>query len=316
MNLYGVVFLCIATIAWGGMFPAAKIALASLDPITITSVRYLAVTFFLAPLVHFANGQTKWGWSGIAGAVLGGVIGIAGFNVLMLYGLQHTTPERAAVVMALLPLTTGILSWIVGEGRLSLADIASLVVASLGVALLVSHGNWLAFDPGPRGGGDFWVVTGMVCWAGYTLITERVRGLTAAQYTFVATAAGSGVLTLYLIISWSLGLQQVPGFTAIQEATWPLAYMVSIGGVVAILAWSQGVRLVGSLNAALFINLIPITAFVIGVFQGHSILDTDLLGGALVIASLITHNYSRRSNLALAQPDGGSNALRKYQDNQ
>ena len=307
----GVTFLCLATIAWGGMFPAAKIALASLDPVTITFVRYFAVSLVLIPFVWGRHGA-GWNRAGLAGAALGGVIGIAGFNVLMLYGLQHTTPERAAVVMALLPLVTGILRWLIGEERLKALDVVCLSTASLGIFLLVSHGDSSEIWRGSSGGGELMVVGGVVCWACYTIITSRVRSLTAMQYTFAATAAGSlclaPILAMAEIFGWSAALT----ISSFKAAAWPLAYMITLGGAVAIFAWSKGVRLVGSLNAALFINLIPITAFVIGIAAGHSIVTTDLLGGSLVILSLIVHNVVSRSSRTFFSnaPKEKLNALR------
>jgi drug/metabolite transporter (DMT)-like permease len=306
MPLNGIIFLCVATVAWGGMFPAAKLALASLDPVVITSMRYLAVSLLLVPFVRFGGERIEWGGAGMAGAAAGGVIGIAGFNVLMLYGLQRTSPERAAIVMAMLPITTGILRWIVGKGRLTWADIASLLTASLGIVVLVSHGNALELGHERSLGGELLVVAGMLCWACYTLITERARGLSPSQYTTVATTVGSVALAVFLLIAWGCGLFVAPNAAAIRDAAWPLAYMVSAGGLIAILAWSKGVRLVGSLNAALFMNLIPVTAFVVGVFAGHRVLVSDLLGGMLVIAALIAHNISHRQ-----VPDQLLNSRRK-----
>lgn len=311
MNPVGVTFLCLATIAWGGMFPAAKIALTSLDPVTITFVRYVAVSLIFVPFVWFGKRGAGWSWAGLAGAALGGVIGIAGFNVLMLYGLQHTTPERAAVVMALLPLVTGILRWLIGDERLTAMDFGSLSIASLGVALLVSHGDPPEFWYGPSGGGELMVVAGVICWASYTIITDRVRSLTAIQYTTIATTTGSLFLAPILAMSATFGWHPAPTVAAVYDVAWPLAYMITLGGAMAIFSWSKGVRLVGSLNAALFINLIPITAFVVGVVAGHSVVSTDLIGGLLVIFSLVAHNVSRRkARVVLPNLKERLNALR------
>jgi drug/metabolite transporter (DMT)-like permease len=47
-------------------------------------------------------------------------------------------------------------------------------------------------------------------------------------------------------------------------------------------------------NGVLFINFVPITAFAIGVAQGHSFSAAEVIGASLVIGALIANNLYLR----------------------
>ena len=77
--------------------------------------------------------------------------------------------------------------------------------------------------------------------------------------------------------------------------------MSLIGGVLAVLAWNAGIGVLGSANGVLFINLVPITAFAIGVAQGHRFGAAELSGVLLVIGALVVNNVATRESRGIAQ---------------
>lgn len=69
------------------------------------------------------------------------------------------------------------------------------------------------------------------------------------------------------------------------------------GSVLAYLWWNDGVRLVGAGRAALFMNLVPIFAMLIGVVLGRPLLLSQLVGGVLVLVLVLGGVW-----IATAQP--------------
>jgi drug/metabolite transporter (DMT)-like permease len=65
--------------------------------------------------------------------------------------------------------------------------------------------------------------------------------------------------------------------------------------VLAVLAWNAGIAILGPANGVLFINLVPITAFAIGVAQGHRFGASEIIGVVLVIGALLANNLAARS---------------------
>jgi len=62
-----------------------------------------------------------------------------------------------------------------------------------------------------------------------------------------------------------------------------------------VLAWNAGISVLGPANGVLFINLVPITAFAIGVAQGHKFGASEIAGALLVIGALVVNNVATRA---------------------
>ena len=75
---------------------------------------------------------------------------------------------------------------------------------------------------------------------------------------------------------------------------WQLAYVVIVGALAAVLCWNIGVRLLGAPNAALYMNLVPVVAFVIAIVRGYHPDAAELGGAALAVAALIGANLTAR----------------------
>ena len=67
-------------------------------------------------------------------------------------------------------------------------------------------------------------------------------------------------------------------------------------------AWNNGVRLLGPANAALFMNLVPVTAFVIAAIRGTEPSPVELAGAAVTLGALVAANVLARRAAAAAVP--------------
>lgn len=65
--------------------------------------------------------------------------------------------------------------------------------------------------------------------------------------------------------------------------------------MIAVLSRNAVIRGLGGVNSMLYINVVLVAAFVIGVTQGYDVSWVMLLGALLVIGALVANNlYSRR----------------------
>lgn len=66
----------------------------------------------------------------------------------------------------------------------------------------------------------------------------------------------------------------------------------------ALLSWNFGIKLMGAVNRILFINFVPITAFISGVINRHQFSIGELIGTGLIICALIANNqYIKRTTI-------------------
>lgn len=291
--------LVLAPVIWGGMFPVAKAVLPSVDPFTTTAIRYgLGALLFLA-ILFTLEGRASLKFEGHAWRLLVyGTVGFAGFNMLAYSGLAHTQPEHASVIMATMPMITVLVSWVRTRKRPAGFTLLTVAVAFLGVFLVVTNGNPERALQNGEMSGDLLLLTAAVCWVVYTFGASAFPSWSALRFTALSCVLGTvSILTITATLAW-LGDIQLPSLSVVTGLGWEFAYLVVLGAVVAVLSWNTGIRIVGPINGVLFINLVPVTAFLIGVIQGDDFSIDEITGALLVIGALVANNlYSRRQSV-------------------
>lgn len=294
--------LLLAAVSWGGMFQVAKPLLPQIDAFHMTAIRYGGAAFLFAGLLAYREGRGAFRLEGRGMLLwLYGSLGFAGFNLLAFTGLAHSRPEHAAVIMALMPLMTALVNWGMRGTRPASHTLVAIAIALTGVVLVVSNGHLSALSASGQVGGDLLLLLGALCWVFYTLGAARFTHWSPLRYTTLTCLLG--VLSIFAATAamTRLGHIHPPSMAAVQDGLWALAYMVVIGAVIAVLSWNAGIRQLGALNGVLFINFVPVSAFVIGVILGHRFGLAELAGAAFVILALIFNSLlSQRASAHVA----------------
>lgn len=301
--------LLAATLSWGGMFEVAKQALAVMDPYYMTLIRYgAAAVLFLLLLWRTEGLSALWPDSGLLPLLGLGTLGFAGFNLLAFTGLAHARPEHGAVIMATMPMITALLTWLLRGVRPQRFTLAAIVAAFLGVFLVITGGKPTQAFAGGAAEWDLLFLAGAFCWVSYTMGAARFPHWSALRYTTLSCVAGAlaiGAITLALTVTGNL---HAPTLTTVVSLHWTFAYLILLGAMVAVLSWNSGIKRLGAVNGVLFINFVPITAFLIGVFQGRAFSTAELTGATLVIAALITNNLYLRQQTYKPAADGNTSS--------
>ncbi|SMC20899.1 Threonine/homoserine efflux transporter RhtA [Andreprevotia lacus DSM 23236] len=287
--------LALAAFFWAAMFHLGKYAVAYMSPLAVGGWRFLLAGALLLPLLHW---REKINWAGMRRnlwpLLAMATIGICGFNIALFYGLRLTSPVNGALIVALNPAITTLFAALLMREHISGRQIVGLLLGLAGVATVVSHGSLhallaLSFTPG-----DLLVLLAAVGWAVYSVIPRRfIKGLAPLQIT-TATIAMGGVLMASFAQSVTGDLLHVPPLGAIIAVL-----IMSIGGsVLAYQWWNDSVSKIGPAKAALFMNLVPIFATLMGVVMGQAVTGAQLAGAALVIGGVIYASTKPRPAVA------------------
>jgi drug/metabolite transporter (DMT)-like permease len=284
----------IAVLCWGGMFPVASAAMDHVDAAHITAVRYAVASLVFLALLAAVEGRRALRYDGRFGrAWLFGSLGFAGFNLLSYVGLRHTTPQHASLIAALLPVLTVVARWRMGGERPSPRLLAFVGLAFAGVALVV-----VGDDPAAaaRGGvGDLLVLAGAICWVRYTLSAAGDFGdWSPLRFTALSASAGTITIVAIALAGDVTGVLAPPSLHALNDASLGLGYIIVFGAVIAVLGWNAGVVALGPSNAALFMNLVPVTTFTIEALRGATPGPVELVGAGITLAALVGANASGR----------------------
>lgn len=280
--------LTIAPIFWGGLFFAGKSALKELDPFWFTFIRYLFASLLLTLSLVF-RGRTKWGILGAkyTSLMLFGLLGYGMFGIMVFLGLRMSFPSHEAVIMATMPITTLFIRAVFEKNPPPWWAWSVAVVALVGVGLVSGFSTdaegisiWSIL-------GDCTALIGTFGWIMYTRGQSKFLDLSVIEYTgFTALAALPG-LAVIASLATVLGFARLPTLSGIIIASPAIGYIVIFGTVSAGLAYNYGVRTLGAPMGIVFINLVPISALVIGMAVGSAPSAGEILGTLVVMAALL-----------------------------
>ncbi|MCK0770316.1 AMP-binding protein [Chromohalobacter canadensis] len=290
----GILCLLLTTLSWGGMFPIAKNALLSMDAVHISLIRYGIASLILLILLAAKEGISALNpGRQVFKLYVFGSLGFAGFSILAFAGLAHTKPQHGAIIMALMPLISVIMIWVLKKQKPSNFTFGSIFFALLGVVLVVSKGSITSLAGGALLP-NLVILLGAFCWVTYTIGASYIEGFSSLRYTAISAGLGSITIGGICLLTNMAGVTQIPSASILVGNILELSYLVVFAGVVAVFSWNHGIKTVGPVNGVLFINLVPITAFAIAFFSGDSIVPEEVFGSALVILSLIANNMYAR----------------------
>jgi drug/metabolite transporter (DMT)-like permease len=223
-----------------------------------------------------------------------GTAGIAGFNLFAFAGLEHTTPEHAALIVATSPLMTLLADAGLARRAPRPVTLGFVLMALAGVLLVIGHGDPAALLHGGINGGDVLVLIGTASFVVYTFGARRFASYTSLRYTALSATGGTITVLAVTAFAAAAGWLTPPTAGDVAAIWWQLAYIVVIGALAAVLAWNEGVKRLGAPNAALFMNLVPVVAFTIAIVRGYHPDGMELLGAVITVAALIGANLTSR----------------------
>ena len=205
------------TAVWGSNFVIIKFALVHLPPLTLALLRF---TLAFAPMALFVP-RPKVPWRNLA--AYGVLIGAGQFGLLFTAMRADITPGLASlVVQAQAFFTIGLAVWLNGE-KVARYQIAALLLASAGIALIALH-----TDASATPLGLFLVLCAAASWAGGNM-TQRAAG----SVNMLGYVVWSSLFAIPPLLAFALALEGWPrmsaGIAAADWKTWGAVVWQSVG---------------------------------------------------------------------------------------
>ena len=283
--------LLFAASAWGFQPLCVKWLVAEWSPVTITALRYVAISVILFAFLQTRYGSVRLPRQIIRNILLMGFMGIGLNNVLQFTGLRYTTVTNCTLISAMTPAITAVLAVIWIRERLNLFSWLGIVISFAGTFVVVSHGSWEVLRSISFNIGDVLCFASQVSWSVYTIL--GLQAMKHASAVLVTAWAGWIGAIMTLLYGLAVGDFQVEPLSL--RAFGSFGYTIFIGGVLSMVFWNLGVKHAGPSISSIFLNLMPVVGMTAGwFFFQEEIGPTQLTGAAAIFIGVYLTTHSQQ----------------------
>ncbi len=261
--------LIAVTVIWGGGFVASDMALESLRPFQIMTIRFLLASFLMGTasirkLKGMKSGEIR------AGILMGAAL-FMGF-AFQIVGLQYTTPSKNAFLTALNVVMVPFIAFVILKKKVGARSIAGAVMAIVGVGLLSLEKNLTL------GIGD---ALTLVCAAGFAFqiffTSEFVKKYRAVALNFVQ------MLTAVLLSFVRLFLFQETEFHVTAKGWLSVLYLGVISTALCYLLQTASQKYVDETKAAIILSMESVFGTLFSILILHEQVTLRMVCGCVII---------------------------------
>lgn len=292
------VLLSLTSLFWAGNIVLGRFVAGKVPPVALAWTRWAGC---FALLIGFAWPHLRRDWPAIRAhpgrLALMALTGVAAYNTMAYWGLQHTEALNALLVQSTGPLLIAVWSLLLFRDLITGAQALGVLASLCGVAVILTRGEPAAILDLRFNAGDVWVLAAMVVYALYSSILRLKPAM--HWLSFLTVTVGLGTLMLTPVFLWEIASGRAMTFDVVTIAT--LAYVVVFPSTLAYLCFIRGVELIGANRAGPFFHLMPLFGATLAIlFLGERPQFFHAVGFALVLAGVAV--AARKPKSAEAAP--------------
>ncbi|MFY9588766.1 MAG: EamA family transporter [Actinomycetota bacterium] len=278
------VALAIVYTVWGSTYLAIRVAIETLPPMLMASVRFLIAGGLLYAIAIRGGDRAddRPGWRQWRAAAIVGTLLFLGGNGGVVWAEQRVSSGVAALIVASVPLWMALIAFGALKERLPRVAVAGLIVGFIGTAILINPSGSESIDTL----GALAVVGASIAWAIGTLYAGRAplpsRGFVSAAMQMICGGVALGVVA---VAGGELGKIHPENFS--RSSLLALAYLIVFGAIVAFSAYSYIVQNARPAIVSTYAYVNPVIAVMLGwAFLDEHVGPTTLLAGAIIVIAV------------------------------
>lgn len=295
MKIFTLLKAFLAIAFWGASFVATKVAVQELTPLTVVVLRFAIGVAGILILLAW-RGQAAWvcrsdlGWLALLG-----LNGVTIHQLLQSTALTTTTASNSGWIVALIPIFTAILAWLVMHESFGPLKILGLGIASAGTILVISHGNLSGGLLQIATIGDFLVLLSAFNWAIFTTLSKKLIGRYPPALMMTYVLAFGWLITLP-VFALQGGWQAIPHLST---AGWISVIFLGLAcSALAYIFWYDALAEADASQVASLLYLEPIvTVIVAAALIGEQVTWATVAGGATILLGVWLVNNSGSSRV-------------------
>lgn len=294
------VLLSITALFWAGNSIVGRAAHGAVPP---TALAFWRWTLALLVLLPFAWPHLRREWRVILGSwrvmLATALLGICCFNLMLYTGLNHTTAMNGLLIQSAQPAVIMGLGVMFMGDRVGWRQWLGLCLSVLGVVVILTGGHPERVVALRLNAGDALIAAGLLAWGSYSILLRKRPAVHPLSFLTVVIGLGlCGIFPLYML-ELASGARIQPSI----GSALAILYVGIFPSVIAYLFFNRGVELLGSAQAGLFVNIMPIMGAGLAIlFLGERFHSFHLLGLVLALLGIAVAGKVHAPAAAIANP--------------
>ena len=286
--LLGSFFASLSATLGGSTFVFTRYVVDSIDPFTLSFVRYGLTGFILFLISISIFIKKKFDRKDLIPMGFLGLSMITLFPNFMALGLEYTTAALAGLLYATMPLCTIIIAYLFKIEKITVNKSIAVVIAITGVIFCMSEKVDSNFSQTLKG--DFLMMTGVFAASCFTVFSGKYL----KKYGNIPVMIY--VIFIGTLINFSLSLSFGSIFKSFYQVNEfelaALAMLIIPGGVIMMYCWGKALQMITPTQAAISLGFNPLSAILLGaIILNEQITFKLIIGFLSIIIAIILVNW-------------------------
>ncbi|MDC1194707.1 DMT family transporter [Pseudomonadota bacterium] len=286
--LLGSFYASLSAVLGGSTFVFTRYVVDSIDPFTLSFVRYglTGLILFLITISSFL--KKKFDKTDLLPMSVLGLSMITLFPNFMALGLEYTTAARAGLLYATMPLCTIIIAYLFKVEKITINKSLAVLIAIAGITFCMSEKVDSDFNQTLKG--DFLMMIGVLAASCFTVFSGKYL----KKYGTIPVMIY--VIFIGTLINFSLSIS----FGSIYESFYQinefeiaaLGMLIIPGGILMMYCWGKALQIISPTQAAISLGFNPLSAILLGsIILNEQITFRLIVGFISIIIAIILVNW-------------------------
>jgi drug/metabolite transporter (DMT)-like permease len=272
----------VTILIWGTTFIASTLALRTLTPIELITIRIalaaLVLTLACPRRLRLKSRKHEW-------YLLGA--GLSGVTLYFLFensALTYTSSANCSVIVSTAPFFVAVATRLAfKESKLTRSFFLGFLVAMAGVCMVSFAGHSLKFNPL----GDVLCILAAASWGLYSVFIRKLEGF---GYNTILITRRIFIYGLLFLIPAGVvfGFSVTPADLLNRDTLFSVLFLGLVASALCFVTWNTAVKLIGPIKTSVYIYLIPaVTILFASLILGDSIHPLALTGAVVTLFGLV-----------------------------
>ena len=289
--LLGSFFASLSAMLGGSTFVFTRYVVDSIDPFTLSFLRYglTGLILFLLSISVYMN--KKFVKADLIPMCFLGLAMITLFPNFMALGLEHTTATRAGLLYATMPLCTIIIAYFFNIEKITLNKSLAVLLAILGVSFCISERVDNNFHDTLKG--DFLMMIGVLSASCFTVFSGKYLKKYGNIPVMIFVILIGTILNLIISMIFGNSITSLLEINKFEAAA--LLMLIIPGGVVMMYCWGKALQLISPTQAAISLGFNPLSAILLGsIILNEEITFKLGIGFISILMAIILANWKSK----------------------